>query len=122
MTTSKMTYKTAIEYAIHNLPADAPVEVTDKLTALIASLEKKSGAERKPTATQAANEGYKAAIMEYLSDVGEPKTVGDILKEVPAVAGFSTPKVSALMKQLTEGGAVERLTDKRRTYFKAIVA
>lgn len=122
MTTSKMTYKTAIEYAIRNLPADAPAEVTDKLTALIASLEKKSGAERKPTATQVANEGYKTAIMAYLTDVGEPKTVGDILKEVPAVAGFSTPKVSALMKQLTEGGAVERLTDKRRTYFKAIVA
>ena len=122
MNNTKMTYKTAIEYAIHNLPADAPVEVTDKLTALITSLEKKSGAERKPTATQVANEGYKTAIMAYLTDVGEPKTVGDILKEVPAVAGFSTPKVSALMKQLTEGGAVERLTDKRRTYFKAIVA
>lgn len=122
MSNTKMTYKTAIEYAIHNLPADAPAEVTDKLTALIASLEKKSGAERKPTATQVANEGYKTAIMAYLTDVGEPKTVGDILKEVPAVAGFSTPKVSALMKQLTEGGAVERLTDKRRTYFKAIVA
>ena len=120
--TTKMTYKTAIEYAIRNLPADAPAEVTDKLQALIESLAKKSGTERKPTATQVANEGYKAAIMEYLSDVAEPKTVGDILKEVPAVAGFSTPKVSALMKQLNEGGMVERLTDKRRTYFKAIVA
>ena len=119
MSNTKMTYKTAIEYAINHLP-DAPADVRDKLSALIESLDKKNGASRKPTATQVANEGYKAAIVEYLSDVGEGKTVSDILKEVPAVAGFSNQKVSSLMTQLVDegNGPVEKYSDKRRTYFR----
>lgn len=118
MTNTKMTYGKAISYVMENY--DLPAEVAEKLAALSESLAKKSGAERKPTATQVANEGYKTEILAYLRDVTEPKTVGDILKEVPAVAGFSTPKVSALMKQLVDegNGPVERLTDKRRTYFR----
>jgi len=114
--TNKTTYKTAVEYAIKNLP-NAPADITEKLTALAASLEKKSGAERKPTATQVANEGYKAAIVEFLGNCDKPQTVTDILKSVPAVAGFSNQKVSALMTQLVTAQAVIKTTDKRRSYF-----
>jgi hypothetical protein len=116
MNTSKTTYRSAVEYAIKNLP-DAPAEVMEKLTALSASLEKKSGAERKPTATQVANEGYKAAIAEFLGGIDKPVTVTDILKGVPALDGFSNQKVSALMTQMVNGGAVVKTSDKRRSYF-----
>ena len=116
MNTSKTTYKTAVDYAIRNL-SDAPADVIDKLTALAASLEKKSGAERKPTATQVANEGYKAAIAEFLRGCDKPQTVTDILKGVPAVEGFSNQKVSALMSQMVNGGEVVKTSDKRRSYF-----
>ena len=116
MSTSKTTYRSAVDYAIKNLP-DAPAEVMEKLTALSASLEKKSGAERKPTATQVANEGYKAAIAEFLSTCDKPVTVTDILKSVPALDGFSNQKVSALMTQMVNGGAVVKTSDKRRSYF-----
>ena len=60
MTNTKMTYGKAISYVMENY--DLPAEVADKLTALSESLAKKSGAERKPTATQVANEGYKTKI------------------------------------------------------------
>lgn len=113
---TKTTYKTAIEYAIKNLP-DAPADVRDKLTALVASLEKKSGAERKPTATQVANEGFKSAIIDFLRGADKPQTVTDILKGVAALNGFSNQKVSALMTQLVNGGMVVKTTDKRRSYF-----
>jgi len=113
---TKTTYKTAIEYAIKNLP-DAPADVRDKLTALVASLEKKSGAERKPTATQVANEGFKSAIIDFLREADKPQTVTDILKGVAALNGFSNQKVSALMTQLVNGGLVVKTTDKRRSYF-----
>jgi hypothetical protein len=116
MNTSKTTYRTAVEYAIRNL-SDAPQDVLDKLTALCASLEKKSGAERKPTATQVANEGYKSAIVDFLGGVDKPQTVTDILKGVAALDGFSNQKVSALMTQLVNGGAVIKTSDKRRSYF-----
>ena len=116
MTTSKTTYKTAVDYAIANL-GNAPADVLEKLTALSASLAKKSGAERKPTATQTANEGYKTCIVEFLGGVGQPQTVTDILKGVPAFDGFSNQKVSALMTQLVTAGLVVKTTDKRRSYF-----
>ena len=116
MTNTKTTYKTAVDYAIANLPA-APADVVEKLTALSASLAKKSGAERKPTATQTANEGYKTCIVEFLQSADAPQTVTDILKGVPAFDGFSNQKVSALMTQLVNAGAVVKTTDKRRSYF-----
>lgn len=116
MNASKTTYRSAVEYAIKNL-SDAPAEVMEKLTALSASLERKSGTERKPTATQVANEGYKSAICEFLRGADKPLTVTDILKNVPAVEGFSNQKVSALMTQLVTVGAVVKTADKRRSYF-----
>jgi len=116
MTNTKTTYRSAVEYAVKNLQ-DAPQDVLDKLTALAASLEKKSGAERKPTATQVANEGYKSAIVDFLGNCDKPQTVTDILKGVAALEGFSNQKVSALMTQLVNAGAVVKTSDKRRSYF-----
>ena len=116
MNTSKTTYRSAVDFAIAHL-TDAPADVLEKLSALSASLERKSGAERKPTATQTANEGYKESILDYLSAVGAPQTVTDILKGIPAFDGFSNQKVSALMTQLVNAGAVVKTTDKRRSYF-----
>ena len=116
MTTSKTTYRSAVDFAIANLQ-DAPADVMDKLTALSASLEKKSGAERKPTANQTANEGYKALIVDFLGNADAPQTVTDILKGVPAFEGFSNQKVSALMTQLVNAHEVVKTTDKRRSYF-----
>ena len=116
MNASKTTYRSAVEYAIKHL-TDAPADVTEKLTALAASLEKKSGAERKPTATQVANEGYKAAIAEFLRNADKPQTVTDILKGVEPLNGFSNQKVSALMTQMVNAGAVVKTSDKRRSYF-----
>ena len=54
----KMTYVKALDAAIATLSADQS-EVKEKLEALKASIAKKNSAERKPTATQTANEGYK---------------------------------------------------------------
>lgn len=113
---TKTTYKTAINYAIDHL-SDAPADVLDKLSALRESLEKKSGAERKPTATQVANEGFKVAILDFLREVGTPQTVTEILKGVPAFDGFSNQKVSALMTQLVNAQAVVKTVDKRKSYF-----
>lgn len=115
-TMTKTTYKTAVEYAIAHL-TDAPADVQDKLAALAASLEKKSGAERKPTATQVANEGFKSAIVDFLGNADAPQTVTDVLKGIAAFDGFSNQKVSALMSQLVKDGVVVKTTDKRRSYF-----
>ena len=82
-------------------------------------LSKKNSAEKKPTAQQTANEGIKTAILEAM----EPNrlyTIGEMIKEIPACAGMSTSKVSALVRQLKESGAVVRTEDKRKAYFQVV--
>ena len=59
----KMTYVKAIDVVLNG--GEVTSEVREKLEALKASIAKKNGAERKPTATQTANEGYKADILHH---------------------------------------------------------
>ena len=91
-------------------------EVYDKLDALKASIAKKNSAERKPTATQKANEGYKTAILEFM-EVGKKYTITDLMKEVVELADLSNQRVSALVRQLKEEELVERTEEKRKAYF-----
>ena len=83
-------------------------------------LSKKNSTDKKPTATQQANNVLKEAIIDLLVD-GNPYTVSQIIKEVPECAGLSNQKVSALMVQLVNEGQVEKVIEKRVSYFKLVV-
>lgn len=111
---NKMTYVKALEIAIKAVEDNK--EVAEKLEALKASVAKKNSAERKPTATQKANEGYKTAILEFM-EVGKKYTITDLMKEVVELADLSNQRVSALVRQLKEEGLVERTEEKRKAYF-----
>ena len=112
--TNKMTYAKALEIAMNAVKENK--EVYDKLDALKASIAKKNSAERKPTATQKANEEYKTAILEFM-EVGKKYTITDLMKEVVELADLSNQRVSALVRQLKEEGLVERTEEKRKAYF-----
>ena len=112
--TNKMTYTKALEIAMNAVKENK--EVYDKLDALKASIAKKNSAERKPTATQKANEDYKTAILEFM-EVGKKYTITDLMKEVVELADLSNQRVSALVRQLKEEGLVERTEEKRKAYF-----
>lgn len=109
---TKMTYATAIDFAINAIDND---EVKEKLTALKAQLAKKSSAERKPTATQRENVGFKEAIVSALGD--GKYTITDIIKSVPEVSALSNQRVSALVRQLVADGVLVREEIKRKAYF-----
>ena len=115
--TKKMTKAQMFAQIKANYPlTTAEVEFIDHELALLA---KKNSAEKKPTAQQTANEGIKTAIVEAM----EPNrlyTIGEMIKEIPACAGMSTSKVSALVRQLKESGAVVRTEDKRKAYFQVV--
>lgn len=83
-------------------------------------LDKKKSGERKPTATQIANEGLKEIIMEVLNSTEEMLTVTDIIKSHADLAELSNQKVSSLVTQLKDAGKVEKVVEKRKSYFKAI--
>ena len=120
MTTSKTTNKTALLYALENLP-EAPADVREKWQKMVEQLDKKNAAPKKLTEKQTKNEGVKADLLDFLTEhEGEGFTVSDLLKSVPVCEGDSNQHVSALMRQLVETKAVEKYTDKRRTYFRVV--
>ncbi len=118
--TNKTTNKTALLYALENLP-NAPADVREKWEKMVAQLEKKNASPKKMTAQQEKNEAVKAEIVGFMADnAGTGFTVSDLLKQVPACEGDSNQHVSALMRALVLAGSVEKYTEKRRTYFKVV--
>ena len=82
-------------------------------------LAKKNSSEKKPTATQVANENIKEEIVEALAN--EPNrlfTISEMIKVIPACADLSLPKVTALVTQLTKAEKVVRVEEKRKAYFR----
>ena len=112
--TNKMTYVKALEIAMKAVEDNK--EVNEKLEALKESISKKNSAERKPTATQKANEEYKKAILSFM-EVGKKYTISELMKEVVELADLSNQRVSALVRQLKDSGLVERTEEKRKAYF-----
>lgn len=64
---------------------------------------KNSSGDKKQTATQKENEGYKELIIEFLAglpDDSKGVTCTEIMKSIPAFKDFNNQKISALVRQL----------------------
>ena len=83
-------------------------------------LTKKNSGDKKPTATQIANEALKVAIAEGM-EANRLYTVTEVIKEVPACAGLNNQKVSPLMNQMVLSGLLTKTEEKRRSYFQLVV-
>lgn len=97
----------------------ANAEIVEKIKNEIALLEKKSGAEKKPTKTQKENEIFKKAIIDYLKTV-EKKAVREMMTEIKELEGLSTPKVSALVTLLVNEGLIKKETIKKINYYSIV--
>jgi hypothetical protein len=123
MTNKKMTNTMALETAIEVLKEDNQYnEVVEKLQKMLVQVNKKSSANRKPTATQVENENLKKAIVEYLTDTGKRLTVSEMMKEIPELANLSNQRVTSLVTALysknnPESRVIERAMDKRKAVF-----
>ena len=73
----------------------------------------------KPTATQKANEVLKEAIVAGMAH-NKIYTIAEIVKEIPECAELSNQKVAAMLNQLKVDEKVEKITDKRKIYWKVI--
>lgn len=113
---TKMTYVAALEIAIATM---TNAEAKEKLEALKVSIEKKNSAERKPTATQTANEAFKADILKAM-EVGKAYTITELMKAVPSIADISNQRVSAIVRQMVEAGSITRDEVKRKAYFTKV--
>lgn len=78
---------------------------------------KGANGERKPTATQVANEGLKTEILNSM-EVGTKYTVTDMIKQFECCADLTNQKVSALVTQLKDAGKIKKTVEGRKAYFE----
>ena len=118
---NKMTYVDALTSAIDFLSRnDFDAEVVEKLEACKASYQKRNASkgERKPSKKQLENEEFKVQILDFL--MKNPNLLRQA-KDVAAHFEKSSQWASALLRQMVMAGTVERVEEKRTTYFKPIL-
>lgn len=74
----------------------------------------KKAENKKATAKQEENEQIKVQVLANLAERTEGVTVGELIKDFE---GVSSQKMSALLRQLVEGGKVNREVVKKVAYF-----
>lgn len=120
MTNKKMTNAMALEIALEVLKetdAEKYTEVIEKLDKMLVQVNKKSSANRKPTATQLENEGLREKIVEYLRNTGKRLTVSEMMKEIEGLEELSNQRVTSLATFLYKEGKIDREVEKRKAYF-----
>ena len=116
--TNRITEKSALLYAIQNLP-DAPVEYREKWEKMLANIDKRNAAPKQMTEQQKKNEVIKAAIVDFLTANSETGyTVSELITNVPECNGDTTQHISALVRALDLDKVVTKYVEKRRTYVK----
>lgn len=117
-TNGKVTIRGQFEAVKAVLLANGENELAEFIDGRIAQTVKKNSTERKPTAKQIENDGFKSDILGWMEN-GTVYAAGDILKGVPSIvaSGMSINRVSALMTQLVESGAVIKTVDKRKNFY-----
>lgn len=117
-TSVKMTNKAALNYVLDNF--DLPEDVADKLSTMVVQLEKKSGAERKPTARQIENAKL-AEVIQGQFESGVSYSVSDILKTFTGLPeDMSCQRLSGILTKLVDAGTVQRELVKRVPYFSIV--
>ena len=101
-----------------NILTYAHAEDIEFLEHEIELLAKRASAERKPTAKQVENDGFKSAITEWM----EPDTLytaADVTKGCPVFVknGIKSQRVAAILTQLVKSGEVVKTEDKRKSFY-----
>jgi len=112
VTMTKMTKKVALNVAIEAI-GETNAEAVEVLENMIAQLEKRASAPKKPTKKQVENVAVKEAIVTALKGAEAPmsaKAVGEALE-------ITTQRASALLTQLKNEGAVVRTEEKGKALF-----
>ena len=118
MATTKITKRDRFNELLAIDAVKANAELVEFIEHEIELLDKKNTTERKPTAKQVANEGYKQNILDWM----EPDRLylaAEIVKGVPEIVadGVSAGTVTALLTQLYKAGSLTRTEDKRKNYY-----
>lgn len=119
----KMTKKDRFNQLLEIPAVQANAELIAFIEHELELLERKSSSngEKKPTAKQAENEALKDAIYNNMEE-NRLYSITEMQKEFAECAELSNQKMSALLRLMIEEKRVERIVDKRKTYFSKIIS
>ena len=81
--------------------------------------KKNASGEGKKTATQIANDEIKNGIVEFMEmDSNRLMTVSEMIKDIECCKPYVNQKISALANQLVKEGRLEKVEEKRKSFFK----
>ena len=90
--------------------AEHEIELLDKM---------KASAKANPNSKTTANDEIREKILNALAETPDRKyTITEMQKEFDFLEGKSNQSVSALVKPMVDSGAIEKIVEKRRSYFK----
>ena len=116
---NKMTKKDwfeAIAKVVEGSQYDRKDEALAFITHEIGLLDNKSS-KNTMTKTQKANVTVKALIKDALFEVAKPVTLTELMASSPALAAYTSQKISALISQMKKSGEIVRTEDKKKAYF-----
>lgn len=75
--------------------------------------------EKALTPNQIENENFKVIITEYMASAPDRLfTVTELNKGIEALNDLSNQRISAILRQMIDAGKVEKVVDKRKSYFR----
>lgn len=113
--TNKLTKYEMVEHILDTYGANDDIVEQYCVNEMIL-LAKKNGGDGKMTANQKANAELKNKIYDAMES-GKAYTISAMTTELPCCAGFTSQKISALVKQMVAEGLVTRTEEKRVAYF-----
>ena len=80
-------------------------------------LERKSNSPKKPTKTQIENDGFKAEIVAYLTEVDAPKTIKELQAEIPSISGLTNQRITHMLTDLVKAETLTKEYVKKTPYY-----
>jgi hypothetical protein len=123
-TTKKITKTDRFNTLLTFAEVQADPEMVEFINHEIELLAKKNSGERKPTAKQTEKLAHDADLRRAIVDemeMGVLYSAGDLIKTLPTLAAepdLSVAKVSYLMRDLLADKSVEKVIDKRHTFYR----
>ena len=121
MTNKKMTKRDYFNALLKLSEVQANDQLVDFIDHELELLAKKNSTEKKPTEKQIANEGIRMAIFDGMED-DKLYTITDLIKSIPECADLTNQRVTAIVRPMWYGDdpILERIEDKRKTYFRKL--
>ena len=101
---------------IRNIVADNE-EMVAFIDHEIELLERKSNSPKKPTKTQVENDGFKAEIVAYLTNVDAPKTIKELQTEISSISSLTNQRITHMLTDLVKAGTLTKEYVKKTPYY-----